>query len=125
MKPKEIWNGELCYEFIIEGCSDYVNLTDPHRRKGVCGHVKEWNVLKVLIKSGQIEAVVLSVTEDKRSAVLLCAQYILYVMRIFELMKLMVKNHINAHVYNKLAVDLANNWSVGGSARHCEIKDHL
>ena len=29
------------------------------------------------------------------------------------------------HMDNKGAVDLANNWSVGGRTRHCEIKEHF
>ena len=40
-------------------------------------------------------------------------------------MGLKVKKPMILHVDNKGAVDLANNWSVGGRTRHVEVKQHF
>ena len=78
-----------------------------------------------VIKSGQSKTSDLSVTEGERSAGVLCAQYMIYAMRIFESMKLKVKKPMKLHVDNKGVVDLAKNWSVDDMTRYYEIKDHF
>ena len=58
--------------------------------------------------------IALSVTEAELYAATQCAQDMLFVMRVMESMGLRVKKPMNLFVDNKGAVDLANNWSVGG-----------
>merc|ERR1712038_2212673 len=67
----------------------------------------------------------LSVTEAELFAAVQCAQDMLYIMRLLESMNLKVKKPMILHVDNKGAVDLANNWSVGGRTRHVEVKQHF
>ena len=45
----------------------------------------------------------------------------LYCMRIVESLGLNVKKPMIPHVDNKGAVDLANNWTIGGRTRHIEV----
>ena len=81
--------------------------------------------MTVVIKSGKIKTVKLSVTEGDRYSGVIFARYALYVMRIDEPMKLKVKKHMKLHINNKGAFDLAKNWSADGKTRHCRIKDHF
>ena len=67
----------------------------------------------------------MSVTEAELFAAVQCAQDMLYVMRLLESMDLKVKKPMILHVDSKGAVDLANNWSVGGRTRHVEVKQHF
>ena len=67
----------------------------------------------------------LSVTEAEMSAGVTCAQDMLYVMRIVEALGLKVKKPMELTMDNKGAVDLANNWSVGGRTRHVDVKQYF
>jgi hypothetical protein len=58
----------------------------------------------------------------KSSAGVLCAQDILYVQHILESMGLKVKFSMIIEMDNKGAVDLANNWSIGGCTRHVDVQ---
>jgi hypothetical protein len=40
-------------------------------------------------------------------------------------MGLKVKKHMILEIDNKGAVDLANNWSVGGRTRHVEVREYF
>jgi len=68
---------------------------------------------------------VLSVTEAELMSAVQCVQYMLYVMRVLESIGLTVKKPMMLEVDNKGAVDLANNWSVGGRTRHIETRQHF
>ena len=59
------------------------------------------------------------------SAGVTCAQDMLYVMRIVEALGLKVKKPMELTMDNKGAVDLANNWSVGGRTRHVDVKQYF
>ena len=85
----------------------------------------ELNGILLAIKSGQSKYASLLDTEDERSLEVLCAQDAFWVMKIVEPMKLKVKEPIKLFIDDKGAVDLENNWSVGGRARYCEIKDNF
>ena len=54
-EAKELWGFDLNFKFSIEGWSDYKHGTDPHIRKGFCGHVTESNAIPVVIKNEQSE----------------------------------------------------------------------
>jgi len=49
----------------------------------------------------------------------------LYVYCIILSMKLKVELMMKLEMDNKGAVDLANNWSVGGQTRHVDVKNHF
>ena len=64
----------------------------------------------------------LSVCEAELYAGISCAQDMLYVKHVIELMGLKVKLPMKLEMDNKGAVDLANNWSVGGRTHHIGTK---
>ncbi len=53
---------------------------------------------------------------------MLCAQGMLYTKNVLESMGLKVKLPMILEMDNKKAVDLANNWSVGGQTRHVDVR---
>jgi hypothetical protein len=75
-----------------------------------------------MFKSSTQKSVALSVCEAEQTGGVLCAQDMLYVWHILELMELKVKLPMILEMDNKGAVDLANNWSIGGCTRHVDIR---
>ena len=49
----------------------------------------------------------------------------LYVMRTIESLGLKVEKPMILQVDNKGAVNLANNWSIGGRTRHIEVREYF
>ena len=77
----------------------------------------------VAIASKQQEGVTLSITEAKLQAATSCAQEILYVMHTIDSLGLKGEKPMILQVDNKGAVDLANNWSIGGRTQHIEVRE--
>jgi hypothetical protein len=124
LKPNRVWNGSPEYEFEVSGMSDSEYGKDPSR-KSVNGWSTYLNGAMVSAKSKMMPIIALSVTEAELYAATQCAQDMLFVMRILESIGLEVKKPMNLFVDNKGAVDLANNWSVGGRTRHVEVKQYF
>eukprot|EP00956_Cyclotella_meneghiniana_P041644 scaffold233431_cov53-Cyclotella_meneghiniana.AAC.1 len=75
----------------------------------------------VIFRSATQKFVTLSVTEAETAAgVTTCAQDMMYVYRILVSLDLSVELPMVLEIDNKGAVDMANNWSVGGRTRHME-----
>jgi hypothetical protein len=51
-----------------------------------------------------------------------CAKDMLYAMRVIESLGLKVEKPMILEIDNKGAVDIANNWSVGGRTRHINTR---
>jgi hypothetical protein len=88
--------------------------------------ISEYRVLlegaPVMFKSSTQKSVTLSVCEAEQTAGVLCAQDMMYVWNVLESMGLKVKPPMILEMdNNKGAVDLANNWSVGGGTRHVDV----
>ena len=124
LQPDGVWNGSPSYEFEVSGMSDSEYGKDPSR-KSVNGWSTYLNGAMVSAKSKMMPIIALSVTEAELYAATQCAQDMLFVMRILESIGLKVKKPMNLFVDNKGAVDLANNWSVGGRTRHVEVKQYF
>ena len=69
--------------------------------------------------------VTLSVTEAESAAGVMVAQDMLYVYRLMDSIGLSVELPMLLEMDNKGAVDLANNWSVGGRTRHVDVRNHF
>ena len=63
----------------------------------------------------------LSVTEAESATGVMIAQDMLYVYRLLLLLGLKVETPMLLEMDNKGAVDLANNWSVGGHTKHVDV----
>jgi len=91
----------------------------------VSGYVTYLMDALVTAKSAMQKVVALSVTEAELMSAVQCVQDMLYVMRVLESFGLTVKKTMMLEMDNKGAVDLANNWSVGGRTRHIETRQHF
>eukprot|EP00957_Ditylum_brightwellii_P000117 8301-Ditylum_brightwellii.AAC.1 len=72
-----------------------------------------------------VPIVALFVAKAELYSVVLCAQDMLFTMRILDVMGLKVELPMILYISNKGAKDFVNNWSVGGSTRHVEVKQYF
>ena len=122
LKPNCSWNGEKDFKFTVSGRSDSNYATCPDTRRSVTGTRVSLNGAPVSWRSLTQKHVTLSVTEAETAAAVTCAQDMIFVKKILESMELQVHLPMILEVDNKGAVDLANNWTVGGRTRHTEVR---
>lgn len=122
LRPDARWDGNPDFEFTIGGRSDSDYAKEPVTRRSVSGGRVLLNGSPVMFKSSTQKTVALSVTEAELYAAVLCAQDMLYVMHVMESMGLKVAKPMVLECDNKGAVDLANNWSIGGRTRHIDVR---
>jgi hypothetical protein len=79
----------------------------------------------VATKCNGQKSVTLSTAESELASGTQCAQEMLYVMRVLESLGLKVKKPMILEMDSKAAVDLANNWSIGGRLRHVEVEQYF
>jgi hypothetical protein len=79
----------------------------------------------VSMKSGQQKSVTLSTAEAELVSATQFAQDMLFVMRVLELLGLQVQKPMILKINNKGAVDLADNWSIGGHTRHIQVHQYF
>ena len=124
LKPTGKWDGSKDFEFTIDGISDSEYAKDEIRKS-----VNGWTVLvqeaPVVMKSKSMPIVTLSITEAELYSAPLCAQDMLFVMRIMNSMGLKVKLPMKLRIDNSGADDLIHNWSIGGRTRHIEVKQYF
>ena len=125
LKPFGFWDGNKEYEFIIGGKADSDFAKCPITRRSVSGFVTYLMGALITAKSVMQKIVALSVTEAELMAGVQCAQDMLYIMHLLESIGLKVKKPMILRMDNKGAVDLANNWSIGGRTRHIETRQHF
>jgi hypothetical protein len=125
LQPNGVWDGNPDYEFHIKGRSDANYATDVADRRSVSGTSVFLEEAPVCVKSKGQTSVTLSTAEAELSAGTSCAQDMLFVMRLMESIGLKVKKPMILEIDNKGAVDLANNWSVGGRTRHIEVRQYF
>ena len=75
----------------------------------------------VSLRSNTQKTVTFSVTEAEGAAGVKVAQVMLYVYQLLQSLRLEVELPMILEMDNKGAVDLANNWSVGGRTRHVDV----
>ena len=66
--------------------------------------------------------IALSVTEAELFAATQCAQDMLFVMHILNSLGLKVELPMVLEIDNRGAVDITNNWAIGGRTKHVEVK---
>ena len=77
----------------------------------------------VIAKSTMQETMALSVTEAELVVTVMCAQYMLHIMRVLIGLELQVELPMVLWVDNSRAVDLANNWICGKRTRHMDTRE--
>ena len=124
LHPDGVWDGTREFLFWIKGKSNSKYAKDDSR-KSINGWAIWLMLAPIVFRSKMMPIVALSVTEAELFAATQCAQDMLYTMRVLESMGLRVKKPMRLFVDNKGAVDLANNWRVGGRTRHIEVKQYF
>jgi hypothetical protein len=124
LKPEGSWDGTKDFLFTITGNSDSEYAKDETRHS-----VNGWSTFlqgaPVSFRSKMMPIVALSITEAELFAATLCIQDMLFEMRVLNSMGLKVKLPMILEMDNKGALDLINNWSIGGRTRHIEVKQYF
>ena len=119
------WDGRKDHEFIIRGRSDSDYAKDTQMRKSILGYIVYLEGIEeapAMMKSSTQKSVALSVCEAEQTSGVICAQDMLYTKNVLESMGLKVKLPKILKMDNKSAVELANNWSVGGQTRYADVR---
>ena len=118
------WDGSRDRLFIVMGKSDSEFGKHSSRRSVNAGITYlEGAIVKQYSKMMPIVA--LSTTEAELYSAVLTAQDMMFVYHVMLGMELQVKLPMILNVDNMGAVQLANNWSVGGRTRHVDIKQNF
>ena len=125
LNPDESWDGSRDFKFLIDGILDLNYATCPKTRKSVSGWVVFLCGSPVAMKSAMQKIVTLSVTEAKFVSGTQCAQTMLYVMHIVQDMQLKVRKPMTLMMDNKGAINLANNYSMGGRTKHMDVHQYF
>ena len=91
IQPKKFRDGEIDFVLEIIGSSDSNMAKDPDSRKSVSGWVIYLNGAVLTVKSKQSETVALSVTKAEINVGASCAQDMMFIKCVLELMGLRVK----------------------------------
>ena len=124
LRPQGEWDGTAGYLFKVRGKSDSEYAKDESR-KSVNGWAVWLNDAPVSYRSKMMPIIALSVTEAELFAATQCAMDMLFAMRVLNGIGLKVELPMILEVDNKAAVDLCNNWSIGGRTRHVEVKQYF
>lgn len=103
--------------------SDYAANTDD--RRSVSGGRVFLNESPIQMRSATQKSVTLSVCEAEGGAGVMTAQDMLYTFNLLTSVGLKVELPMILEMDNKGAVDLANNWRVGGRTRHVDVRNHF
>jgi Reverse transcriptase (RNA-dependent DNA polymerase) len=122
LKPYGSWDGSPNYEFVISGEADANYATHIEGRRSVSGYAVYLNGAPIKEKSRMQNCVTLSVTESELVSGTECAQHMLRGYRVLKSKGLRVKLPMILWIDNRGAVDLSNNWSVGGRTRHMDVR---
>ncbi|MGH7955289.1 MAG: reverse transcriptase domain-containing protein [Gloeomargaritales cyanobacterium] len=125
LQPDVKWDGNPEFEFVIKGKSDSDYAKDPETRKSVSGNSTFLCGAPIMQRSQMQRIVAISVTESELFAGTTNAQDMLYAKRVIESVGLRVQLPMILEIDNKGAVDLVNNYSVGGRTRHVETRQYF
>ena len=124
LRPDAEWNGDPEFKRRILGRSDSDYAKDIETRKSVSGTSTFLCGAPIIQCSTMQKIVALSVTEAELIAATTTAQDMMYIKRLLESINLRVEMPMILEVDNKGAVDLINNYSVGGRTRHMETRQY-
>ena len=108
--------------FTITERTDRKHATNLETRKGLSGLEVTLNGSPMLMRSVGQKIIALLVTEEELIALTQCAQEMIHVMRLLELMKLKVSKPMILESDNKGALNICNSWTVGGRTTHIDTR---
>ena len=115
LKPYGNWDGiSTDYEFkvTVKTDSDYTKCLDT--RRSVTESVVYLNEVPITFRSSTQKTVSLLTNKAKLNAAVVGVQYALFLQNILKSIRLKVELHILASIDYGGAVDIGNNWNVGG-----------
>ena len=114
LAPDRVWNGSMDFKWRIAGRSDSDYAANTDGRRSVSGGRVFLNESPIQMRSATQKSVTLSVCEAEGGAGVMTAQDMLYTFNLLTSVGLKVELPMILEMDNKGAVDLANNWRVGG-----------
>ena len=117
LKPSLKWNCDAEFKLVILGRSDSDFSKDPDKKQNVSGTSTFLSATPIMQRRAMQKIVELNATTSN-------AQDMMYAKRLLESMDLQVKLTMFLEMDNKGAVDIVNNYSVGGRTRHVERKQY-
>ena len=120
-----MWDGNSEFMFQICGRSDSDYAANKDDRRSISGGVVFLEGCPITFRSSTQKFVTLSITEAESAAGVMVAQDMLYIYRLLGSIGLSVELPMLLETDNKGAVDLANNWSVGGQTHHVDVRNHF
>ena len=125
LSPTRVWDGSKKFKFRLRGRADSNYAANIDDRRSISGGRVFLEEAPACFRSATQKFVTLSVTEAEGAAGVMVAQDMLYAYRLLESLELQVELPMILEMDNKGAVDLANNWSVGGRTRHVDVRNHF
>jgi len=122
LKPNRKCTDPNNFELVISGRSDSDYAKDTEKRRSVSGFAVYLEGAPISHKSRMQQSTTLSVSEAELVAATECAQDMMFVKHVLESIGLKVKLPMMLEIDNKGAIDLCNNYSVGGRTRHIDTK---
>jgi len=124
LRPNVKYDGDPEFELVILGRSDSDFAKDPDTRRSVSGNSTFLCGAPIMQRSGMQRINALSVTEAELFSAVENIQDMMYCKRIVESMRFRVQLPMILEMDNKGAIDLVNNFSVGGRTRHIETRQY-
>jgi hypothetical protein len=122
LQPDAKWDGNPNFKFRISGEADGNYAGHIEGRRSVSGYAVFLNGAPIKEKSRMQNCVTLSVTESELVSGTECAQHMMRAYRVITSVGLQVELPMILNIDNRGAVDLSNNWSVGGRTRHMDVR---
>lgn len=125
LKPDCYWNGkDRKFKFVVRGRADSEYAKDPLTRRSIGGITTFLCGASVMERSKGQKMVALSVTEAEYIEAVHCAQEMVSHKNLLESMGLEVELPMILEMDNIGAIDLSNNWSMGGRTKHIDVRFH-
>ena len=121
-KPGNSWNGDPNYEFNLWTITDASYAPSPDDRKSVISMMTFLEDCAIAVSCSTMKVIALSVTEAELYAAVTGVQDLMFTKSILESVGLRVALPMKVYIDNQGAIDLINNWSVGGRTRHIDIR---
>ena len=126
LKPHVNWDGistDYKFEVTVRTDSNYAKC--PEMGKSITGSALFLNGMLVMFRSSTQKMVSLSTTKVELNAAVIGVQDALFVKNMLKSLELKFKSPILTSIDNGRAVDIGNNWSVGGRTCHAKVKQNF
>ena len=125
LEPDLVRDGGKDCKFKIHECLDSDYAANTNHRGSVSGGRVFSNGSPIMFRSAMHKFVTFLVTKAKSAAGVMVTQDMMHAYHILMSLGLKVETPMILEMDIKGAVDLVNNWSVGGRTRHVDVRNHF